>query len=133
MSERSLAERYNHAPGSFNAQVDAFELPGEVELTMIVRRICRERSVVPRFLFDRESRASRVGYVVLARRLLWRAAYERTDLSIENIASLFGYSPGTVRPWATSWKLFEADDPVWWRFWGPALADSIGVPLEADE
>lgn len=124
---RTLAYRYNHGPGSFNALIDAYEIAGEPELTMIVRRVCRERSVRPSQL---QQGSLRRGYVTVARRLIWRAAYERTDLSIENIADLFGYAAGTVRPWATSWNLFEKEDPEWWSFWGLALADSIGVPLE---
>jgi hypothetical protein len=126
----TTAERYNHEPGGFHATVDAFEFPGEPELSILTRRICRERHVWPSLLTN----GCRRGYVVFARRLIWRGAYELTDLSIENIAQLFGYSAGTVRPWATSWRRFEDDSPVWWEFWGPSCADSVGVPLqERDE
>lgn len=145
------AERYNHAPGGFHAVVDAFEIPGEPEASILIRRVCRERTVWPEQMFgyDRarsfgaaepggvplssgrvEGRDLR-GYVVSARRLAWRALYCGTDLSIENIADLFGYSPGTVRPWATSWRQFEkSHGATWWHFWGPAVADLIGVPLD---
>lgn len=128
MAERTLEERYNHAPSGFNATVEAYEIPGEPFASMIVREVCRKRSVWPGLLIN----GHRNGYVVMARRLIWRALYGHTDWSIENIAELFGYSPATVRPWATSWRPFEEQDPEWWRFWGPAVADSILVPLEAE-
>lgn len=149
-AEKTLEERYNHAPGQFGAVVDAFEIPGEPELSMLVRRVCRELTVWPEqlvgYALAHEYSGAVPNSVPLstgrcdgpqigsrfadARRLIWRGAYELTDLSIENIAALFGYSPSTVRPWATSWKRFEAQQPVWWRFWGPARADLIGVPLD---
>lgn len=126
-SEKTLEEQYAHEPGSFNAAIDAYEIPGEPELSIIVRRVCRTKSVWPHLL-DSQNRHN---WSVFARRLVWRAAYELTDLSIESIAAMFGgYSPGYVRSWATSWHLFEKDDPTWWRFWGPTNADLIGVPLE---
>lgn len=127
---RALDERYNHAPRSFNAAVDAFEIPGEQELSMIVRRVCRTRSVWPDLLQSgKRPPSQRLRHVVYTRRLLWRAAYERTDLSVENIGDLFGFAAGTVRPWATSWRSFEVNDPIWWRYWGLSCADDIGVSL----
>lgn len=148
----SQAERYNHGRGSCNATIDAFAIPGEPEASMIVRRICRTRTVWPEQVFGYEraralsaavasdivplssgrcSSPDRRGYVVLARRLMWRGIYGCTDLSVENIAELFGYSPASVRPWATSWRPFEkSEGAVWWHFWGPALADDVGVPLD---
>ncbi len=149
VSDKTLDERYGHPPGGFNAVIDSFEIPGEPSLSILIRRVCRDRTVWPEQLLGyaraRSFQAAEPGHVpastgrcdspllgnraVTARRLIWRAAYVMTDLSIENIAELFGYSPGTIRPWATSWRLFEKDDPEWWRFWGPSLADLIGVPL----
>lgn len=152
--DRTLAERYNHKPGGFNAAVDAFEIPGEPEASIIVRRICRERAVWPEQLLGyararslgaaepgvaplssgRCDEPSRHPNVVLARRLVWRGIYHGTDMSIENIAELFGYSPATVRPWAMSWRPFErSEGATRWLFWGLALADSAGVPLEETE
>lgn len=148
----SQAERYGHPRGGFNATVDAFEIPGEPEASMIVRRICRIRTVWPEQVFGYErarqfssavahnvvplssgrcERPDQRGYVVLARRIMWRGIYGGTDLSVENIAELFGYSAATVRPWATSWRPFEkSEGAVWWHFWGPAIADDVGVPLD---
>lgn len=128
---RTLEERYNHAPGSFNATLDAFEVAGEPELSILIRRVCRERTIWPPWLFNDGHRRSRTGYVVMARRLIWRAAYEPPiGLSVENIAEIFGYSASTVRPYATSWRAHEKAEGVeWWRFWGLALADLVGVPL----
>lgn len=132
LTQEERDERYNHAAGSFGATVDAYEIPGEPEASIIVRRICRERSVWPDLLAS-GSRGSRQGYVVIARRLIWRGLYALTDLSIENIAELFGYSPTTVRPWARSWRPFEeSEGRVWWSYWGLALADLVGVPLEEE-
>lgn len=125
--EKTLEERYDHAPGQFGAVCDAYEVPGETELSMVVRRVCRVKAVWPPLIHTQ----NRHNWAIFARRLVWRAAYELTDLSVVNIAEMFGgYSPGYVRGWATSWRLFEADDPEWWRFWGPANADLIGVPLD---
>lgn len=126
--ERTLEEKYNHAPGSFHATVDAYDLAGEPEFSILVRRVCRERHVWPPLLFS----GNRKGFVVVARRLIWRGAYEPpVDLSVENIAEIFGYSPATVRPFATSWRALErAEGAEWWSFWGLALADLVGVPLE---
>lgn len=131
VTEKTLDEKYNHAPGSFNATIDAYEFPGEPEFSILVRRVCRERTVWPPWLFDRTNRRSGHGFVVVARRLIWRGAYEPpVSLSVENIAEIFDYSPATVRPYATSWRAFEkSEGPEWWSYWGLALADLIGVPL----
>lgn len=130
----ALAEKYHHAPGSFDALVDAYAIPGEPELSMAARRLMRKAIVYPGDLVA----GSLDGRAVMVRRLLWRAAYELTDWSIENIAEMFGYSPGYVRPWATSWRPFEIanggrndDSGAWWHFWGPSWADLAGVPILA--
>lgn len=129
--KRTLEERYSHEPGSFFATVDAFEVPGEPILSSLIRRVCRERTIWPHWLFNGCHYRSRTGHVVLARRLIWRGAYELTDLSIENIAEIFGYSSATVRPYATSWRAFEkSEGATWWQFWGLALADLVGVDLD---
>lgn len=126
-AERTTDEKYAHAPGQFDYEIDRYAIPGEPELSMIVRRVCRVKTVWPTLIASH----CRHNFVVFARRLVFRAAYETTDLSVENIAELFGFSPSYVRQWATSWVSFQADDPEWWHYWGPANADLIGVPLEA--
>ena len=152
-SKPTLAERYNHQPGGFHACVDALAIPGEPEASVIIRRVCRERTVWPEQLFGYERAAryhaatqrsvplstgrcdepSRIGYVVTARRLVWIGLHYGTHLSIADIAMLFGYSPETVHRWASSWRHWpKAEGTEWWRFWGRALADMAGVPFDAD-
>jgi hypothetical protein len=151
-NERTEEEKYAHEPGSFNWCVDHFEIPGEPVLSRVIRNVCRHSTIWPEQLLGRPAAGlavsdpgrpplatghsyepRREGRFVFGRRLVWRGAYELTDLSIENIAELTGgLTPATVRPWARSWRLFEKNDPVWWRYWGLANADRIGVPLDEE-
>lgn len=156
-----MRERDTFAPGAFHWCVNHVDL-GEPIVSRLVRVICRDQIIWPEQLLgatsvprqaDSATHASsplstgpcrepnREPRFVYARRLLWRATYELTDLSVENIAELIGgYTPATVRPWAVSWKAFERVYGQWsehhdgsrfnrWMRFGPHMIDLLGLEM----
>jgi len=146
-NEKTLDERYAHEEGSFNWCIDRVDV-GDPEISRLIRVVCRDQTVWPEQLLGRRGAGVAVSprsypastgpcpepligsRFAFARRLIWRGAYEVTDHSVENIAAMVGgYSPSTVRPWATSWRLFEKRDPIWWRYWGSKFIDLVGCEM----
>lgn len=131
------------APGAFHWCVNHVDL-GDPVVSRLVRVMCRDKTIWPEQLLGQSgargaaclpgreplatgpSPAPRIeGRFVYARRLLWRASYELTDLSVENIAALLGgHTVATVRPWARSWKPFERTYGRWERFHDGSLFNS---------
>lgn len=134
-------------PGAFQWCVERVDV-GDPVVSQIVRRVCRQRSVWPEQMLGRNlargavsprsyplatgpcEKPSSKSYIVLARRMVWRATYELTDWSIDEIAAAIGgYSPASVAPWARSWDPFWKQDPEWWSHWGPAIIDDVGCDM----
>lgn len=158
---RVRRESDSFAPGAFHWCVNHVDL-GDPVVSRLVRVICRDKTIWPEQLLgasgvsrqaDSATNGSsplstgpcrepnREGRFVYARRLLWRAVYELTDWSVENIAEMLGgYSVATVRPWAVSWRQFERvygagrehyDGSVFyqWRRFGPHEIDLLGLEM----
>jgi len=120
-------------PGSFSWCVNMLDL-GDPVLTAVAKVVCRQWTVWPEQLLGRELagtatsspdnpplstglifRPSRLGYVVLARRMAWNLTHRRTGKKATEIgAVLGGYSPATVRPWLGGSKAF--DKSYGWSF-----------------
>lgn len=150
MSEENLDERYNHTPGGFHWQVERLDL-GHAVLSRIARNVCVRYVVWPEQLFGRRHSGVAVfsddiyplatgpaeepmtrSQFAFCRRLIWRAAYEATDLADETIAELTGFASATVRPWARDeeWRRFEKSQGViWWWYWGPSIIDLVGCKI----
>ncbi len=120
---------------------------GDLELTKIVRTVCRMMVVWPEDVVGRVAAGKAVsfssnprskppqGYVYsYSRWLCWRLAYVLTDHSVENIADILGgFSYGHVGKYARSWQPFIDYSPDNWlarRRWIVEICLKLGVTPE---